>query len=137
MYLQITICLSCFDIDQVSPDIGLLFLITKYGYLYLCDLESCACLCSTRISTSIIFSSTLNSTTHGILGVTRSGQVRNLINKRMKVPESQTISALIEHVHWPFSWDYRLHIWLLSDYLLFTIFAIENLIRLQTMSSKN
>lgn len=59
------------------------------------------------------------------------------INKRMKVPESQTISALIEHVHWAFSWDYRLHIWLLSDYLLFTIFAIENLIRLQTMSSKN
>lgn len=46
-----------------------------------------------------------------------------LINKRMKVPESQTISALIEHVHWPFSWNYRLHIWLLSDYLLFTIFA--------------
>lgn len=60
---------------HVSPDIGLLFLITKYGYLYLCDLESCACLCSTRISTSIIFSSTLNSTTHGILGVTRGGQI--------------------------------------------------------------
>lgn len=84
MYLLITICLSCFNIDQVSPDIGLLFLITKYGYLYLCDLESCACLCSTRISTSIIFSSTLNSTTHGILGVTRSGQVRNLINQSIK-----------------------------------------------------
>ncbi|XP_061189992.1 clathrin heavy chain 2-like [Saccostrea echinata] len=60
---------------HVSPENGLLFLITKYGYLYLCDLESSVCLCSTRISTSIIFCSTLNSTTQGILGVTRDGQV--------------------------------------------------------------
>nr|XP_022339622.1 clathrin heavy chain 2-like [Crassostrea virginica] len=60
---------------HVSSEIGLLFLITKYGFLYLCDLESCVCLCSTRISSSIVFSSTLNSSTQGILGVTRRGQV--------------------------------------------------------------
>lgn len=63
---------------QVSPENGLLFLITKYGFLYLCDLESSVCLCSTRISTSIIFCSTLNSATQGLLGVTRHGQVRVL-----------------------------------------------------------
>lgn len=42
----------------------------------------------------------------------RPGQKPYQSIKRMKVPESQTISALIEHVHWPFSWDYFVSFWL-------------------------
>nr|KAG5687623.1 hypothetical protein BaRGS_020024 [Batillaria attramentaria] len=60
---------------QVSTEYGLLFVVTKYGYLYLCDMETAMCLCCTRISVDVIFTSTLNTDTQGILGVTRGGQV--------------------------------------------------------------
>ncbi|KAK3084072.1 hypothetical protein FSP39_007725 [Pinctada imbricata] len=59
---------------HVSREYGLLFLITKYGFLYLCDMETAACLCCTRISRSIVFASTLNTETQGVLGITRAGQ---------------------------------------------------------------
>ncbi|XP_052245570.1 clathrin heavy chain-like isoform X2 [Dreissena polymorpha] len=60
---------------HVSIEYGLLFLLTKYGYLYLCDMETSTCVCSTKVSKDIIFTSALNSDTHGIIGVTRNGQV--------------------------------------------------------------
>ena len=60
---------------QVSGEYGLLLLLTKYGYLYLCEMETSSCLCCTRVSLDIIFTSTLNTATQGIIGVTRSGQV--------------------------------------------------------------
>lgn len=60
---------------HVSGEFGLLFVLSKYGYLYLCDMETSTCLCCTRISLEVIFTSTLNSETRGIIGVTRSGQV--------------------------------------------------------------
>ncbi|XP_076453102.1 clathrin heavy chain 2-like [Babylonia areolata] len=60
---------------QVSTEYGLLFVVTKYGYLYMCDMETAMCLCCTRISVDIIFTTSLNTDTQGILGVTRGGQV--------------------------------------------------------------
>lgn len=60
---------------QVSEEYGLLYMVTKYGYLYLCDMETAACLCVTRVSIDIVFTSTLNSISQGILGVTRTGRV--------------------------------------------------------------
>ncbi|WAR02762.1 CLH1-like protein [Mya arenaria] len=60
---------------HVSKEFGLVFLLTKYGYLYLCDMETSTCLCSTKVAEDIIFTSTLNTETQGIIGVTRSGQV--------------------------------------------------------------
>ncbi|XP_050410049.1 clathrin heavy chain 2 [Patella vulgata] len=60
---------------QVSSEYGLLFVITKYGYLYICDIQTATCLCCARISMDIIFASALNTDTQGILGVTRGGQV--------------------------------------------------------------
>lgn len=60
---------------QVSTEYGLLFVVTKYGYLYMCDMETAMCLCCTRIAVDVIFTSTLNTDTQGILGVTRTGQV--------------------------------------------------------------
>lgn len=60
---------------HVSIKYGLLFMITKYGYLYLCDMETAACLCCNKISNYIMFTSTLNTDTQGIMGVNRGGQV--------------------------------------------------------------
>lgn len=60
---------------HVSAECGLVFMLTKYGCLYLCEMETSTCLCSARVSVDIIFTSTLNSETQGFLGVSRSGQV--------------------------------------------------------------
>lgn len=38
-------------------------------------METAACLCVTRVSPEIIFTSTINSVTQGILGITRSGRI--------------------------------------------------------------
>lgn len=67
---------------HVSGEYGLLLLLTKYGYLYLCEMETSSCLCCTRISLDLIFTSTLNTATQGIIGVTRSGQVLTIDVKK-------------------------------------------------------
>ena len=60
---------------QISVEYGLLFVVTKYGYLYMCDMETAMCLCCTRVAVDVIFSAALNTTTQGILAITRGGQV--------------------------------------------------------------
>ena len=60
---------------QVTAQFGLLYVITKYGMLYICDLETAACLGSARISSDVVFSTILNSNTDGLVGVSRGGQV--------------------------------------------------------------
>lgn len=72
VWMSVLVCSFSF---QVSTEYGLLFVVTKYGYLYMCDMETAMCLCCTRISVDVIFTSTLNTDTQGILGVTRGGQV--------------------------------------------------------------
>lgn len=67
---------------HVSSNYKLLFMVTKYGHMYLCDMETAACLCCTRISLSIVFTSTLNSESQGIMGVTTSGQVMTVDIKK-------------------------------------------------------
>ncbi|CAI9724356.1 clathrin heavy chain-like [Octopus vulgaris] len=67
---------------QVSEEYGLLYMVTKYGYLYLCDMETAACLCVTRVSIDIVFTSTLNSISQGILGVTRTGRILSVDIKK-------------------------------------------------------
>lgn len=60
---------------QISVDYGLLFVITKYGYLYMCDMETAMCLCCTRVAIDVIFAAALNTNSQGILAITRGGQV--------------------------------------------------------------
>lgn len=60
---------------HVSAEYGLVFMLTKYGYLFLCDMETSTCLCSMQVSADIIFTSTINTETQGFIGVTRKGQV--------------------------------------------------------------
>lgn len=61
---------------QASSSYGVLYIITKYGFLYLSDLETATCLCCIRISTAVVFTSTLSSLSQGIIIVNRSGQVQ-------------------------------------------------------------
>lgn len=60
---------------QISKQHGVIYLVTKYGFIHLYDLESGACLYMNRISGETIFVTAEHEATHGIIGVNKKGQV--------------------------------------------------------------
>ncbi|PVD31619.1 hypothetical protein C0Q70_07035 [Pomacea canaliculata] len=60
---------------QTSPKHGVVFLITKYGYIHLYDVETGTCIYMNRISGDTIFVTAPHEATSGIIGVNRKGQV--------------------------------------------------------------
>ena len=62
-------------IFQVSPKHGVVYLITKFGYVHLYDIESGVCIYMNRISAETIFVTAPYEQTNGIIGVNRKGQV--------------------------------------------------------------
>lgn len=54
----------------------MIYLITKYGYIHLYDLESGVCIYMNRISAETIFVTAPHEATSGIIGVNKKGQVR-------------------------------------------------------------
>jgi clathrin heavy chain len=60
---------------QVSAKYDVIYLITKYGYIHMYDIESAICIYMNRISSETIFVTAPHETTGGIIGVNRRGQV--------------------------------------------------------------
>lgn len=65
---------------QIGNKHGVIYLITKYGYIHLYDLESGVCIYMNRISAETIFVTAAHEATSGIIGVNKKGQVRNKQN---------------------------------------------------------
>lgn len=61
---------------QISSKQDVVFLITKYGYIHLYDLETGTCIYMNRISGETIFVTAPHEATSGIIGVNRKGQVK-------------------------------------------------------------
>ena len=61
----------------MSEKYGVVYLITKYGYVHLYDIESGVCVYMNRISAETIFVTAPHEPSHGIIGVNRKGQVKN------------------------------------------------------------
>ncbi|KAG8122648.1 putative Clathrin heavy chain protein [Naja naja] len=59
---------------QISEKHDVVFLITKYGYIHLYDLETGTCIYMNRISGETIFVTAPHEATAGIIGVNRKGQ---------------------------------------------------------------
>lgn len=72
---------------QMSQKHGVAFLITKYGYIHLYDIETGTCIYMNRISGDTIFVTAPHEATSGIIGVNRKGQVS--INLWKKVSKNQ------------------------------------------------
>lgn len=64
------------SILQGSSKTGILYIVTKLGYIHVYDAETATCLYTNRISQDTIFCTCLHDATQGILGVNRKGQVR-------------------------------------------------------------
>ncbi|CAO3664380.1 unnamed protein product [Rhizopus stolonifer] len=60
---------------QISHRYGIIFLITKTGYIHLYDLETGTCIYMNRISGETIFVTAEHEPTSGIVGVNKKGQV--------------------------------------------------------------
>lgn len=71
-------CVNTFSLWlQIGSKHGVVYLITKYGYIHLYDLESGVCIYMNRISAETIFVTAPHEATSGIIGVNKKGQVRN------------------------------------------------------------
>ncbi|KAH8919125.1 clathrin heavy chain [Atractiella rhizophila] len=60
---------------QISKRFGIIYLVTKYGFIHLYDLETGTCIYMNRISGETIFVTAEHEATSGIIGVNRKGQV--------------------------------------------------------------
>ncbi|KAF5296319.1 hypothetical protein FQA39_LY12536 [Lamprigera yunnana] len=60
---------------QISTKYDVIYLITKYGYIHMYDIESGTCIYMNRISSETIFVTAPHEATGGIIGVNRRGQV--------------------------------------------------------------
>lgn len=60
---------------QISQKYGIIYLVTKYGFIHLYDLESGTCIFMNRISSETIFTTCPDSASSGIVGINRKGQV--------------------------------------------------------------
>lgn len=60
---------------QISQKYGVIFMVTKYGFIHLYDLETGTCIFMNRISSDTIFTTCADSESSGIVGINRKGQV--------------------------------------------------------------
>ncbi|KAI1134523.1 clathrin heavy chain [Hypoxylon sp. FL0543] len=60
---------------QVSQKYGIIYMVTKYGFIHLYDLETGTTIFMNRISSETIFTTCADSDSTGILGINRKGQV--------------------------------------------------------------
>ncbi|KAH8848357.1 hypothetical protein MCOR27_010870 [Pyricularia oryzae] len=60
---------------QVSQKYGVIYLVTKYGFIHLYDLENGTCIFMNRISSETIFTTSPDGDSTGIVSINRKGQV--------------------------------------------------------------
>ncbi|KAJ5617670.1 hypothetical protein N7537_002784 [Penicillium hordei] len=77
---------------QVSSKYDVVYLVTKYGFIHLYDLETGTCIFMNRISSETIFTTSPDSEGAGLVGVNRKGQVL-----AVSVDESNIIQYLMEN----------------------------------------
>ncbi|XP_050305329.1 clathrin heavy chain [Anthonomus grandis grandis] len=81
---------------QVSTKYDVIYLITKYGYIHMYDIESGVCIYMNRISSETIFVTAPHESTGGIIGVNRRGQVLSV-----SVDEDSIIRYVNQVLHNP------------------------------------
>ncbi|KAK7204827.1 armadillo-type protein [Myxozyma melibiosi] len=60
---------------QASEKYGILYMLTKHGFIHLYDLDSGTCIFMNRICNAMVFTSTIHTSSSGIMAINRKGQV--------------------------------------------------------------
>lgn len=77
---------------QTSPKYDVIYLITKYGYIHLYDIETGTCIYMNRISADTIFVTAPHDASGGIIGVNRKGQVLSVtVDEDQIIPYITTV----------------------------------------------
>lgn len=72
---------------QVSKTHGIIYLVTKYGFIHLYDLETGVCVYMNRISGETIFVTAEHEASGGIIGVNKKGQVLSVsVDEQTVIP---------------------------------------------------
>jgi clathrin heavy chain len=77
---------------QVSEKYKIIYLVTKYGFIHLYDLETATCIFMNRISSDTIFVTCADSESAGLIGVNRKGQVLSV-----SVDENTIVPYLLQN----------------------------------------
>ncbi|TVY38443.1 putative clathrin heavy chain [Lachnellula occidentalis] len=77
---------------QVSQKYSIIYLVTKYGFIHLYDLETGTCIFMNRISSETIFITAPDSESAGLVGINRKGQVLSVA-----VDETTVIPYLLQN----------------------------------------
>lgn len=77
---------------QVSRRYGIAYVVTKYGFIHLYDLETGRCIFMNRISSETIFTTAADSEGTGLTGINRKGQVLSVT-----VDETTIIPYLLQN----------------------------------------
>ena len=77
---------------QISKKYSIIYMITKYGFIHLYDLETATCIFMNRISSETIFITSPDSESAGIVGINRKGQVLSV-----SVDENTVIPYLLQN----------------------------------------
>lgn len=77
---------------QISARYSIIYMITKYGFIHLYDLESGTCIFMNRISSDTIFTTAPDADSAGIIGINRKGQVLSVT-----VDENQIVPYLLQN----------------------------------------
>ncbi|XP_054155573.1 clathrin heavy chain-like [Oppia nitens] len=99
-HMDIPVAIEC------NTELGLIYVFTKYGALYLCDMDSAALIQSAVISASVVFAALLDDDSQTVLAINRSGQllsinlfisqlIRNLTDSA-KPEIAQRIQAIVD-----------------------------------------
>jgi len=82
---------------QVSQQHGIIYLVTKYGFIHLYDLETGACIYMNRISGETIFVTAEHEASNGIIGVNKKGQVLSVsIDEQTMIPYILSVLSNVE-----------------------------------------
>eukprot|EP00824_Muranothrix_gubernata_P004637 TRINITY_DN15925_c0_g1_i1.p1 TRINITY_DN15925_c0_g1~~TRINITY_DN15925_c0_g1_i1.p1 ORF type:complete len:1721 (+),score=473.39 TRINITY_DN15925_c0_g1_i1:271-5163(+) len=72
---------------QVSKTYNVIYLITKFGYVHLYDVNTGTCIYTNRISADTIFVTAPHESTGGVIGVNRKGQVLSVsVDRDLIIP---------------------------------------------------
>lgn len=82
---------------QVSEKHGIIYLVTKFGFIHLYEIETGTCIYMNRISGETIFTTAEFEAQNGIIGVNRKGQVLSVaVDEQTLVPYVQRKSSILD-----------------------------------------
>ncbi len=120
-------------LSQIGTKHGVIYLITKYGYFHMYDLESGVCIYMNRISAETIFVTAAHESTSGIIGVNKKGQVHTTLKTETSIERMHALtrltllleSSIVHFISFTDAWAHKsIHPYISTCVYVFTLFYL-------------